>query len=72
MVWKLSIYNQIKYKDMKGVINGKMVGEGSWLAKRQCGAQIPKVNLCKRSMGLSRFIIFFKRTLMRILRLGFL
>jgi len=27
----------------------------------QCGAQIPKVNLCRRSMGLLRFCIFSKR-----------
>ena len=38
----------------------------------QCGAQIPKLNLYRRSMSLSRFCIFFKRTLMKILRLGFL
>ena len=58
MVWKLSIYNQINYKDMKRVINGmvrkqilarRMTTLGWW--RGQCGALIPKVNLYRRSMA---------------------
>ena len=38
----------------------------------QCGAQILKVNLCRRLIAFLRFCIFSMRMLMIILRLGFL
>ena len=44
----------------------------TWLAKRLVRRLDSKVNLCRRSIGFSRFYIFSTGTLMRILRLGFL